>query len=265
MPKILMLGDTHGNDKFFARACKAAVELGCDRILQLGDFGYWEHYNEGVGYLKWCNRQLAEKNLECFWLDGNHENHPLLWLNYGPGGERHKPTKEGFWEIRAYLYYLPRGHRWTWDGVSFLALGGAYSVDKEYRTPNRSWWHTEMITEVEAEKASAGGNVDVLVSHDCPWGVEIPSMRAYEKNVFPESQFNRETLLEVVKAVQPEVLFHGHYHDRYSANVTIPVGADEHGLQWHEFEVHGLGADMSPYGAAWMVFDTEAFRARHTV
>lgn len=257
--RLLLVGDTHGNDRFFAQMCKLAVERQCDRIIQLGDFGYWEHYTEGKRYLKWCERQLAEKNLTCYWLDGNHENHPLLWGTYGPGGPQHRPDRDGFWRIREGLYYMPRGHRWVWDDVSFLAVGGAASVDKEYRKEGKSWWATELITPGDVEVASAGGKVDVLFSHDVPEGVEIPSLYGQEKNKFPISRANREVLLEVVKATCPYFLAHGHYHDRYSDTFTYPI--NDEATEWARTHVEGLGADMSAFSDTALVFDTEAFRA----
>lgn len=259
--RLLLVGDTHGNDRFFAQMCKAAVDQNCQAILQLGDFGYWEHYPQGAGFLKWCQRKLAEAGLECYWLDGNHENHPLLWSTYGPGGNKHKPTKEGFWQIRSNLFYLPRGHRWTWDGVDFLALGGAYSIDKEWRKEGSSWWPTEMITDEDVQTASAGGKADVIVSHDCPVSVDIPSIQGYR--LYPESSINRQKLEEVVKATRPYFLVHGHYHDRYSSRLTLPVGVSEDGkeLLWHNTQIEGVGADMSSFSDSHLVFDTELFNA----
>ena len=261
--RMLLVGDTHGNDRFFAQMCRLAVAENCDRLVQLGDFGYWEHYTEGKGYLKWCEKQLRENNLECYWLDGNHENHPLLWSAYGPDGRQYKPTKDGFWEIRQGLYYMPRGHRWVWDDVSFLALGGAYSIDKDCRAPGKSWWPTEMISEADIEAAIAGGKVDVMFTHDAPDGGIIPSIKDQPNTMYPESLYNRESLLEVVKAVKPYFLAHGHYHDRYTSHTSFPVGLNEDGttLLWHKVQIEGLGADMSPFGETSCVFDTETFRA----
>lgn len=262
--KILMVGDVHGNDQFFAHMSRAARDGECDMVLQLGDFGYWEHYPEGVSYLKWCKRMITEFGVDWVWLDGNHENHTMLHKLYAPGGTNHKLGPNGFWQIRDGLYYAPRGHRWTWGGVTFLALGGAASVDKEGRVPMKSWWPEEIINEIDMDKAVEGGKVDVMVTHDCPWGVDIPSMRAYAgKDLYPDSMENRKRLREVCKEVRPYFLAHGHYHEKYSSRLEMPVGVTEDGehILWHNTQIEGLGCDMSPWPETHLIFDTEKFNA----
>lgn len=255
--RILLLGDVHGNESWFNRACIEAVKQGCDLILQLGDFGYWEHHASGVRYLSSVEKSLAKYQLTCYWIDGNHENHTLLREKYVNEGNR---TSEGFYRIRENLYYIPRGARWTWDGVSFLGLGGAYSVDKvknsfygfRGRKEGSSWWPEEVITEAEAELAKQGGKVDVMVSHDCPWGVEIPGII---KDDFPESADNRKTLSDVVRAVRPNMLFCGHYHVRHSATLETPFQKTDDGpLGWHQTRIEILNRDGE--NGAGMVFDT---------
>jgi calcineurin-like phosphoesterase family protein len=246
--RVLLLGDTHGNDRFFKLACHTAIEQGCDTVFQLGDFGYWEHYPQGVQYLEYCSAVLSVLNLRCIFLDGNHENHPLLWAKYGPAAREHTVSPEGFWRVRERLHYAPRGHRWSWEGIRFLALGGAYSIDEKMRTPGKSWWATELITDREVEVASAGGKVDVMLSHDAPWGVSIPSLeRAIERHgaeVYPLSRQNREQVSRVVDVVQPHWLIHGHYHDRYTDH-------------YQSTGIVGLGADFNPLEEAVLVLDTD--------
>lgn len=242
--RVLLVGDVHGNDRFFARVCAKAREMDCEGLIQLGDFGYWEHYPQGEGFLKWCQRQLREKDLWCHWLDGNHENHPKLWETYG-----YDVTQLS--EVRPGLYYMPRGYRFELDGVRCMAIGGAYSIDKAARTPGRSWWPEETIREQDVEAAVAGGKVDIVFSHDCPWGVDIPILRAQQKDVFPESRRNRQELTKIVKAVEPKVLIHGHYHHRYTANFDFMVGG-----YWHRTLIEGLSADFDPTGST-LLLDTD--------
>lgn len=134
--RVLLLGDTHGNAYWFKQACRKAQFLGCEVILQLGDFGYWEHIDDD-DFLGKCSKYLEKYERYCVWLDGNHENHPLLWEKYGPPDIKYATTQEiasstleelnsglnydpgqpkDWWKIREHLYYLPRGARWTWPG-----------------------------------------------------------------------------------------------------------------------------------------------------
>ena len=56
--------------------------------------------------------------------------------------------------------WAPRAHRWTWQGVRFLALGGAYCIDRRDRTLNSGrwgWFTEETITAEQTAAAIAGG------------------------------------------------------------------------------------------------------------
>jgi hypothetical protein len=78
-----------------------------------------------------------------------------------------------------------------------------------------------------------------MLTHDCPDGVDIPTLRKSSPAEWPEAalraaQQHRELLRAVVNAVMPAVLYHGHYHVRY-----------DDVLYGHQYEtqVHGLDCD----------------------
>lgn len=49
--RVLFAGDTHGNVPFCRYLAKQAARLvGADRVLQVGDFGFWEHEKNGVKF-----------------------------------------------------------------------------------------------------------------------------------------------------------------------------------------------------------------------
>lgn len=223
--RFLAVGDTHANSKWFQRVCEIAHENGIHQILQLGDFGYWPHKSFGQRFLISVEKSLKLYDLTLLWIDGNHENHD--WLQQLKRGD------DGFARVfvphRAAterVLHAPRGTRWEWDGVTFLALGGAYSIDKNGRTPHESWWSQELITEAEIHRAMEGGKVDVLVSHDAPLGVEN---LFGGKDLFPESASNRLAVRAVMDHVQPKLVVHGHYHVR---NSTRLLGARVEGYSW---------------------------------
>jgi hypothetical protein len=163
---------------------------------------------------------LRKAELELWFVDGNHECHPKLL--------RYPIHENGRRRLTDRIWHLPRGFRWTWDGVSFLALGGAYSIDRQRRIPNESWWPQEEITDAQIDDAIAGGKVDVLVSHDCPTGVEIPGL-ADSAHLWPpidliRAENHRLQLRRVVDAVQPSRIWHGHYHRRYESIAEMGYG-----------------------------------------
>jgi predicted phosphodiesterase len=228
MTKVLLAGDTHGQADWLRFLAQVADEQKCTAILQLGDFGYWEHLDDGCYYLKAASELMERYGLFLFWVDGNHENHALLRTRYDCSRAV---------EIRPRVTYLPRGYRWACDGVRFLALGGAYSVDKPNRVEGQSWWSEETITDDEVRKASEGGPTDVLVCHDAPDGAAgvVGPSTAGDKDRWPESLGNRRQVRRVVDAVSPKLIVHGHYHHR---NSTMLNGARVEG-----FARDWMGAD----------------------
>lgn len=215
----MLLGDTHGDLGHVMWAMDLAKRMDVDRIIQAGDFGYWEHTQSGVQFLNKLNRKLEAAGLEIEWIDGNHENHTKLRYQY-------PPREDGKVVVRPNITYIPRGTRWEWGGVSFLGIGGAYSIDKAHRTEGVSWWPEEMITDDEVAAAIEGGPVDVVVSHDVPlfvdlvphlMGVGITRPWKWDAN----SLANREQLTKVFDAVKPKRWYHGHYHLRYTESVDM--------------------------------------------
>jgi predicted phosphodiesterase len=254
MTKILVAGDFHGNTKWAKLVVKEAQRRGCDRIYQVGDFGYWEHVPRGGDFLHDLAVTLDEAKMQLVFVDGNHENHTMLRDLYVNDGMR---TPDGFYLLRKGIKYAARGTRWEVDGVRFLALGGAYSVDKEYRTPGHSWWPEETISIAEAEAACEGGEVDVVLSHDSPAGVRnaIGGTTAGNKDLWPESYANRRVLRAVVDEVRPRLLLHGHYHHRNSEVLELDDG-------W-KVNVEGLGRDGMGH-KAFVTLETPSLRVTNS-
>lgn len=211
--KILIAGDTHCNILHFKDVLfPAALREGCDRIFVVGDFGYWPRDDAGLRFLKWLNKLSQECAIPVYWLDGNHDDHHAL-------RDLKKPVldAEGFWKIRPNIWYSPRGHRWTWGGVRFLSLGGAYSIDREVRVIGKSWFWEEMINPDDVA-ACGTDKVDVMLAHDVPAGLPMAEIMAGQGRGFyiiPEAYKNTMYVRDVVDAVNPEWFIHGHYHLKY--------------------------------------------------
>jgi hypothetical protein len=217
-PKRLMIaGDWHGDRGWAESAIRLAKEADCDAILHLGDWGYWPAYDEitqsqtgGCYFTTKIKEFTKRQRIPIYWLDGNHENHEALHPGQGDQWLRH----------------LPRGHRWNWWGKTWMSVGGGVSVDKSVRTPGYDWFPGEVLSPVQLEYCLREGDVDVVVAHDCPTGVEIPGVHGQgkTKNVggfFPpeaiaESEDNRALMGIIADEKKPAWWFHGHYHSRYN-------------------------------------------------
>lgn len=129
--RVLFAGDTHGDSEHVDYLCMMAAAERCSVVFILGDFGYWEHSDHGA-FLDDCSNSAERHGVEIYWLDGNHENHTWLRERY-IGTEFVERNDDGLVQIREHLWHAPRAHRWNWHGLTFMALGGAYSIDKEGR------------------------------------------------------------------------------------------------------------------------------------
>lgn len=203
--KILLVGDSHGDLSYIEMCLDRAKAFGCEKLFQLGDFGYFEHFAGGPGYLNGVSLGSVESGIPVYFLDGNHENHPLLWETY------QEEDDEGFRKVRENLHYAPRGHSWIWDGIRFLSVGGAWSIDQAQRTPGKSWWPEENIRHEDVNNAIASGDCDVLLSHDVLAGVTVPGIMPIQA-----AMWNRDCLLKVAIKTHPKYVFHGHYHIYYT-------------------------------------------------
>lgn len=217
--KILLAGDTHGYTLGLRRVIVQADDIGARIVFVLGDYGYWEHTPDGRQFLDAVSAVAVSHNVTVHFLDGNHDNHPMLWSCYGDGRGRQA-------KVRPNMYYHGRGQRWEWAGVKFMSLGGGASVDKESRKIWASWWPTELITDEDVTYSIRGGDVDVLLCHDAPQGLDHVFIvdNPFFKMHHAASSRNRELLQRVVNIKRPRHIFHGHMHVQHFTPVDYGWG-----------------------------------------
>jgi hypothetical protein len=237
--RVLVAGDTHGNAKWCAFLAVAAQHFGCPVVLQLGDFGYWPHVEAGQRFLDRVELVAERTGTTFVWIDGNHENHHALADLVAAG-----PADDGFVEVRPRVRYAPRGHRWTWDGRRFGALGGAFSIDWRLRRPGRSWWAEEVPTPADVERLG-DDPLDVLVLHDAPLRPSDHPKVALPDQDLEVSRAVRRLLARALARTRPELVLHGHWHHRYSAV--------EEGVR-----IEGLASDQQGDERAFAVLDVAA-------
>lgn len=273
--KVLFAGDTHGDSYHIRRILKEADEEGCDAVFQVGDFGYWEHKAEGVEFINQVAGYAWDLALPLYFLDGNHDKTSLLLEKY------QERDVEGFIQLRDYLFYAPRGHRWTWGHRKFIALGGAYSVDKAwrldleyknhlklqkrnvYRAPSNQlstdtsgtlWFPEEQMTDNDMDTIllTDSSPVDVIVAHDKPRAANP----GWNRKDYLECYPNQDRLQKAVRALQPSLFVHGHLHYRYTDKIlcdddkwTTVVGLD----------ANGHASTSGKFASSYMIFDLSEF------
>jgi hypothetical protein len=241
--RLLLVGDSHANATWWARAVvPAAVRARADRIVQLGDFGYWPRHRDGRRFLTIVTTGVDRTGIPVDFVDGNHEDHAAL--------QRRAAAP---YEVATGVRHLPRGCRFAHDGVRFLALGGAHSIDRQLRKAGVNWFVEETLDLADLERAESGAPVDVLLSHDTFAGYDLPGTLPIDE--LPEwlareinaSRAHRTLVRGVVDAVHPALVVHGHYHSRYRARVALGDRV---------VQVEGLDCDET--SGAFLVLDVAA-------
>ena len=219
--RVAFAGDWHGNGRFAAHAIAGARAAGAQMVVQLGDFGVWSGAL-GQRYLDVVDLAASRAGVIVAFIDGNHEDFDLL---------ESFDVNDGLRRLRDGVWHIPRGTRWTWEGLRFVALGGGTSLDRGRRTPGLSWWYQEAVTPAQAEQVIADGPGDVFLTHDCPDGVVIPgidresSLKSWPERELRAAWAHRDLLALVASVVAPTHLLHGHFHIRYTAQARLSSGA----------------------------------------
>lgn len=208
---FLLAGDWHGSFAQAEKVIRFAKEIGVDTIFQVGDFGIWQNDKK---FLNQMQQLLKSFEIELYFIDGNHENFVMLYEK--------KILEDGTRYVRDNITYVPRGYRWDWHGMTFLALGGAASIDKRHRVEGRSWWPEEYLTEEDILTAQSGGPVDVMITHDSPFGApntitddtygQLGAVKYFGKDALHYCTIHRKLLQRVTDVTAPRILIHGHYH-----------------------------------------------------
>lgn len=215
--KILVAGDWHGSAGQASRVIDKAIDQGIDTIMQVGDFGIWRGDERFLGATQ---KRLSDNGIHLYFIDGNHENFPRLYA--------YPEEPDGTRRIRENITHLPRGYRWEWSGVRFLAVGGAASIDMHFREVGKEWWTEELLTDSDIEKSQDGGEVDIMFTHDSPSTApnsitDDPVGQARAAQYFGHDAlelcgYHRDRLSLITDSVKPVWLFHGHYHQFMSGS-----------------------------------------------
>ena len=277
--KIAVAGDWHGDTRYALVSIAKAHALGVSTIIHVGDIGFFVDENHGItmsyerggrggwsepkNFREQVQAALADAGMTLLFVRGNHD-----W----PENEYSALPRDGVpgatWGLVGdNIAELPRGLRWVWEGVQFLALGGAASIDKWHKQPLGAWWDGEQVTVLEAEQVTADGSADVVIAHDAP-GNSVPGLdwepnwdavqrqwwkpedtkRVFDgfKDGYAAGRKHRELLAGVLRSVQPAVWFHGHYHRAMQRTVA-----------WHEAEtlVVGLADNRNRLESSLIVAD----------
>lgn len=186
---ILILSDTHCafhliNTQIEYAQEELGIPISC--VIHLGDFGIFKPQLHDF-FIRKKNSFLKP----VFFIEGNHEDFDSfdsLMKKYN----------------NIFFTHLPRSTVTEICGYRFLSLGGAAYMDA-MTTPNAA-----VIKDHHIDKclSLAPGEVDIIISHDCPKGIGVPNSPGLE--IYGETGFNRGHELEA--HFKPKLWIFGHHH-----------------------------------------------------
>lgn len=250
MTRIGLVGDTHGNLKWMLYCIDKMEREGIQTVVQVGDFGIWPG-SRAEHQMDVFSAHLKKANQVWYVVPGNHDDYDqidaLMPSRFSSG--------DPLGYFRENIILIPRGFRWSWDNTSFVALGGAPSVDRAVRVKHKwGWWPQEAITREDIDMTVAGGYADVMITHDAPFGSgQIAKhikgnpfgFAAEDLDYAAEGRIN---LTEAVLGVKPKILIHGHYH--YKVIEDVHYAADN-------FTVKQFGLNRDDANHSLGFIDTE--------
>ena len=168
MGKFYITGDTHGNFNRIDYFCQRFETSKEDILCILGDAGINYYLNKKDYMLK---QVLQDMPITFFCIHGNHEERPFNISTY--------ITKKWNGGIVYYEEEFPNilfakdGEIYNINGKSILVIGGAYSVDKEYRLlKGWSWFKDEQpnkeIVKYIEKQITKQRYFDIVLTHTCP-------------------------------------------------------------------------------------------------
>jgi len=255
---IALIGDLEGDTDWAIGVLRTLGERGDVNVAcQLGDLRFGMGPDPD-GDLASIESVCAEYGLRLLCINGNHENWSRLdqlWAEprWQDENGRHKPI-----DVSGHVTLLPRAHRWEMGGRSFVALGGAPSVNRLRLTEGIDWWPSEVIQEEHVETTIAGGHADVMFTHDSPGPpyctepiAEVIQGNPWDwpDSILAYAQEGIDKVTRAVLGVKPLLLAHGHFHVAGQAAVRLPGSS-------HETTIWSLGANQDLGNVRLLDLDT---------
>lgn len=99
----------------------------------------------------------------------------------------------------------------------------------------------------------------MLVVHEAPAGIPLRGLRLPPADEIRANEV-RELVAEAVRATEPKLVLHGHWHMRSSHELTWPVPRGEDLMPWKSTIMEGLAADVQGGQAAWGILELAPLR-----
>ena len=211
---IYITGDKHADFRDVFYFCYQYETTIADVLIVLGDAGINYFANEKDNALK--NSLKEHYPITLFCIHGNHEERPENINTY-----KTKKFHNGivyYEEEYPNILFAKDGEIYDFNNHKVLVIGGAYSVDKEFRLARGyNWYPSEQPDDKIKNKVrevlkSMNNEVDIILSHTCPYKY-IP--REMFLSGIDQSKVDNSTeyfLDEIEDNTKYKQWYCGHYH-----------------------------------------------------
>lgn len=209
--KYWVTGDFHG--QYIALKERIKYTEPGDAVIVLGDacFNYYGDKRD-----KKLKNMVNSLGRTIYCVRGNHEMRPADIFNMKQVFDENIGSWVDMEKEWPNIKYLWDGTKYKINGYDCLIIGGAYSVDKEYRLMRGwNWFSNELLTPEEMkfiEDLHAGKDVDFILSHTCPLSFQPRDMFL---TFIDQSKVDNsmETWMEEFKdKINWKYWLFGHYH-----------------------------------------------------
>lgn len=182
-----------------------------DFLIVAGDFGYpWDFSPEECEEVAW----LESRPYTLLFVDGNHERYDH-WAErpyekwHGGMVQRLSPGSP--------IRRLCRGEVYDLGGSTVFTMGGATSVDRDWRHPYIDWWPQELPDERNFQQAherldAADWQVDYVVTHTCASRMLATTLFPAPSCENPDTDRLTDFLDELEDRLSYKRWYYGHFH-----------------------------------------------------
>lgn len=211
---VYITGDCHGSLRKIKLLCMEYDTCLEDVLVVLGDFSV----NYSLGEKDMARKEeLSKLPITILAIHGNHDARPGDLEQY-----KEVKWKEGTVYIEEKfpnILFAKDGEIFRFGDKQCIAIGGAYSVDKNYRLlTGLPWFKNEQPSEeikqyVEEQLQAVDWHVDYVFSHTCPLKYEPSdlSLEFISQDTIDKS--TEEWLSDIERKMEYKKWYFGHFHE----------------------------------------------------
>lgn len=210
---IYITGDKHGDYSDVFEFCYKFKTTRDDVLIILGDAGI-NYYLDDRDYI--LKNSLLQLPITLFCVHGNHEERPeninSYKMNKFNGGIVY------YEEDYPNILFAKDGEIYNFNGNDTLVVGGAYSVDKDYRLiMGYNWYSSEQPNDEIKNRVintlkECNNKVDIILSHTCPYKYMPVEVFISDIDQSKVDKSTEEFLDKIESTTSYKKWYCGHYH-----------------------------------------------------